>query len=161
MIAQAFDDDSDSEDVVEKRIHLLNVHYHTRVPVNSMRDVIIRLQKSEPFEKWIENGNVEAVKMIAICDGKNYFSFATKYCCFANPDMYPIFDSLSIKALRIFNESKSFYDEKIDFEKLRDGKLYEDYRKIVDGFIEKFGLEYEELSYKDLDKFLWLVGKNI
>lgn len=161
IITQTFRDNSYSVDVVEKRIHFLNGYYHTRVPVEPMRDSIIYLHRSEKLDELIKVGAEEAVIIIADCEGKNYFSFATKYCCFANPDKYPIYDSMSIKALERFNYYMYFYEDEIDFEKMRIAKEYEKYRNIVNKFREKIKLEDEELNYKNLDKFLWLTGKNI
>ena len=160
-IIGAFRDNSHRTDVVEKRIHLLNGFYHTRVPVEPMQKVLISLQKSKQWVEWIKNGAEEAVKEIVERNEKNFFSFATKYCCFANSEKYPIYDSLSIKALKMLDEHKSFLDNKIDFEKIRTEKEYEKYRSIVDSFIETFELNDKELKYKNIDKFLWLVGKNL
>ena len=165
-ILEVFKDNSHRTDVVEKRIHLLNGFYHTRVPVEPMQKVLISLQKSKQWVEWIKNGAEEAVKEIVERNEKNYFSFATKYCCFANSEKYPIYDSLSIKALKMLDEHKSFLDNKIDFEKIRTEKEYEKYRSIVDNFMEKFKLNDIEINdkkinYKDIDKFLWLIGKNL
>lgn len=160
-IIEAFRDDSHRADVVKKQIHLLNGFYHTRVPVVPMQEVLIGLQNSEQWDDWIKNGAEDAVRIIAECNGKNYFSFATKYCCFLNSDKFPIYDSMSIKALKMLDNQKSFLDDKIDFEKIRIGKEYGKYRCIVNSFMKKFKLNDKKINYKDIDKFLWLVGKNL
>lgn len=155
-ITNAFRESQSSEDIRE-RIHLLNAFYHTRVPIDSMGIVF---QKIGNIDSMIKEGDENAVIAISQeCEGRCYFSFSTKYCCFSNPDAYPIYDSLSIKTLQWFNDKKHFYsDSKIDFDILKKKRDYKLYREIVKRFKDDNNLS---LSYKDLDKFLWLVGKNM
>ena len=140
---------------INERIHLINASYHTRVPVDDMTENII---EHKNLDEIIRNGDSEAVEKIACCGDKHYFVFATKYCCFSNMKKYPIYDSLSAKVLQWFNDRDGFAD-KVDFTKIKGNRGYEEYRKAVDNYIKKYKLELED--YKMLDKFLWLVGKNM
>ena len=156
-IIDAFKEDPSSRSVIKERVHLLNASYHTRVPVDDMVEGILGIRS---LPKLIECGKEKAVVEISQCaSNKNYFSFATKYCCFGNPDKYPIFDSLSIKTLQWFNRRDCFYDEEFDFEKLRKKRDYDNYRSIVRVFREEY--ELANYNFKEIDKFLWLVGKNM
>lgn len=143
-------------DYIRKRVHLINAYYHTRVPLDGMTEVI---QSETRLDDLIKAGDARAVEKIAECDGKNYFSFATKYCCFSEPEKYPIYDSLSIRTLQWFIDERHFCGDKINFESLRINKDYDGYRSIVNQFRKVYKLN--GLCYKNLDKFLWLVGKNM
>ena len=142
-------------DSVDRRIYSINAYYHSRVPREKMTKVIENITN---LDSMIAAGKAEAVERIADCDSKNYFSFATKYCSFAEPELYPIFDSLCTKALGTFYEEKHFYDGVINFEYIRKERRYENYREIVKSFRAKYSLEM--FSYKEIDQFLWLMGKN-
>lgn len=150
-IITEFDMESE-EDVIRRRVHLINASYHTRVPVD---DMVKNIRKHKKLDELIANGKPEAVEAVACCGDKHYFVFATKYCCFGNMEKYPIYDSLSTRVLQELNDG--FAD--VDFLKLKDTRDYEGYRDAVDKFIDHYKLKID--NYKTLDKFLWLVGKNI
>ena len=110
------------------------------------------------IENKIKDGNVDVVEQIARCGGEKWFAFATKYCSFVNPGEYPIYDSLVTKPLVEFNKQNTFTDEKLDFERIRQECNYGKYKGIVTAFRDKY---CEGREYKDIDKFLWIVGKNM
>ncbi len=95
---------------------------------------------------------------LAKCSEKNLFVFATKYCSFINSKVYPIYDSLVIKTLEFFYKQKPFIDEKLNFEKIRQECDCVKYKRIVTGSCERYCLGWE---YKDVDKYLWMAGKNM
>lgn len=144
-----------SEDVFRERVHLINTSYHTRVPVENMVDNILNIKN---LGDLINNGDAKAVDFITNCGDKHYFVFATKYCCFGNMKKFPIYDSLSAKVLQWFNDRDGFA-KSIQFEKIKDIRNYITYKDAIDMFIKKYKLKLS--NYKELDKFLWLVGKNM
>lgn len=75
------------------------------------------------------------------------YSFATKYCSFHRPDVYPIFDSRNEEILNI-------YKNEININPFNLQESYEDYVKIINKYREIFGLEC--FSYKEIDMFNWL-----
>lgn len=82
----------------------------------------------------------------------HFYSFATKYCSHHRPDIYPIYDSYVHQLLKYFRDRDNFGDFKdVDLR---------NYRKYVD-IIQKFKKYYELESFnvKDLDKYLWQLGK--
>ena len=148
-----------SNHLVERRIHLINGLYHTMVPVDAMLESILGI---ENLDDMIKVGDSGVVDRIADTKKGYHFVFATKYCCFANRKKYPIFDSLSSAALECFNEDGKFYKGRIGIEKFKGN--YGRYRGLVNAFMSAYGLKFgeEEIqNFKELDEFLWLVGKNL
>lgn len=114
----------------------------------------------------IEVGDAQVVKIIAEVnignkidntvneDSKvrNHYSFATKYCAWHNPDKYPIFDYYVQEILcgyRLRDQFCDFYQYNL--------WVYPTLKQIIDVFQERYNLT--AFGYKDLDKFLWLAGK--
>ena len=83
-------------------------------------------------------------------------SFASKYCSWHRPDVYPIYDSIVSKLIWAYQKSCSFADFK-RYE-LIDWPDYPRYAEIIGQFRDHFGLN--DFSFKELDEFLWLYGKN-
>ncbi len=93
---------------------------------------------------------------------ERFFRFCYKILLFQNPKKYPICDSLSAKTTEFFIAKIHFYNGRIQVEKFKDD--YERYIEIVKAFTNHYSLKYgeeHEKDYKELDKFLWLVGKNL
>lgn len=103
----------------------------------------------------LEHGDSRAVSDIAKVQysGKTRwnYSFASKYCSWHRPEMYPIFDSRVDFCLRS-------YQARDHFAKFTQNDLwdYGTFRRIVKQFQEHYGLE--SLSTKELDKFLYQLG---
>jgi hypothetical protein len=84
---------------------------------------------------------------------RNY-SFATKYCSWHVPDAYPIYDSFVGKLVYEYRQDEKYCDF------FRQNELSSDYLKfkgVIESFRNHFGLT--KFGFKDLDKFLWLYGK--
>ena len=67
------------------------------------------------IDEKLENNVLDIVNKIAkvkISDNKeiNYYSFATKYCSFHKPEIYPIYDSFIEKILMNFKNDKFRFD---------------------------------------------------
>ena len=66
-ISEAFDEEL-SEEVVEKRVHLINAYYHTRVPVKeTVPNMVDHILVMEHLGEMISNGEAKAVNIIAEC----------------------------------------------------------------------------------------------
>ncbi len=151
-------------DLIEARVRRLNALYHTHLWEENIRDAVEFLSSGgSSFEARIKSGDLRVVKELADRKDRNCFVFATKYCSFVNAKDYPIFDSLVCEALVKYNETQYFADiSEWKFEKIRQNREYVEFKDIVDAFIEQFELkDYPELRYKNLDKFLWIMGKNL
>ncbi len=151
------------ENEIEHRVRRLNADYHTRLWEDHIACIVDFLKESGlSFENRVKAGEITAVHDLATCGGKNWFVFTTKYCSFVNPNYYPIYDALIAGVLERFQEMNQFYntEESLNLEKLvRDPCDYELFKGIIGKFMNAYNLQ--GCSYKELDKFLWLVGKNL
>jgi hypothetical protein len=117
-------------------------------------------QNAEEIDSALALGLPEIVDKIArvvVPPGKKpfyHYSFASKYCSWHNPCAYPIYDFhvknylWSLKEQGRFTDAAFLYQESL--------KDYPTFFKIMTGFRKSFGLE--SLSFKDIDKFLYLDG---
>jgi hypothetical protein len=98
-------------------------------------------------------GIVDAIARITI-RGKlyNFFSFASKYCSWHKPDLYPIYDSQVDRYLWVLQKQVHFSDS-FTRNEFAD---YSQFRDVVADFRRSYGLE--SVSFKDIDKFLWKYG---
>lgn len=81
-----------------------------------------------------------------------FYSFATKYCNWHNQSAYPIFDSFVERILLAYKRKTPF--SKFTQTTLRD---YPTFINVIQDFKARFELKNENL--KQLDKFLWMYGK--
>ncbi len=147
------------EGVIESRVHRLNALYHTHLWEEHIKAIVDFLnQEGSAFEDLIHAGNPAAVKKLADQENRNCFVFATKYCSFVEPEKYPIYDSLVAGGLMYFHKKKALIEGKLDFEGIRQNCDYEMFKDIIDEFKRQY--ELDQCPYKDIDKYLWLVGKN-
>jgi hypothetical protein len=114
------------------------------------------IESLSALDSLIEEGSDDAVNLIAHVKiggrGFCFLSFATKYCNWHNPRAYPIFDKNVRECLR-------FHRDKDRFAKFTLDSLwtYPTFRNVVDEFRGHYGLG--SFDYKDLDKFMFLLGK--
>ena len=84
----------------------------------------------------------------------NFYSFATKYCGFHNPDKYPLFDSNVKRALRYFKK----HNPEFTFNNT-DLRVYKAFVDIIQRFQKVFAIQV--FSFRDIDKYLYLVGREL
>ncbi len=84
---------------------------------------------------------------------KNFYSFATKYCSHHNPKEFPIYDSYVEKVLWHFKKLDGF----AEFAR-KDLKDYEKFKNVLLEF-KKF-YKIEQYNLKDIDRYLWQLGKD-
>ncbi len=105
----------------------------------------------------LRSGSLEVVDKIARVEvpGKtrNNYSFASKYCHWHQPEMYPIYDSYVDKLLWAYHVQRQFENFK-----LVDLRNYSRYKEIVESFRKCYSLT--QFGLKDLDKFLWGYGRD-
>lgn len=84
--------------------------------------------------------------------GKNFYSFASKYCSHHKPATYPIFDYFVERLLLHYKREDNFDDfEQSDLREY--GRFVEVIRRFQ-GFYE-----LGDYSLRDIDMFLWMAGK--
>lgn len=108
------------------------------------------------IDKRLNKGDTSLVNDIAIINiGNrkiNFYSFATKYCSHHKPLDYPIYDNYVEQVLCYFKRKDKFYD----FKK-RDLKNYDVFKTVLLEFKKYY--QIDEYNLKQLDKYLWLLGK--
>lgn len=136
------------EDILLK-VSTLNDFYSTNIfSVFPVAEHILSLNIDERLKK----GDPDLVDDIKGVNGRNHYSFATKYCSHHNPMEYPIYDSYVDKILRHFRNLDRFCEFAAN-----DLKEYGKFKKIILAFREYYGLTQHNL--KEIDQYLWQLGK--
>lgn len=155
---------TDLDDVLVK-VCALNEFY--RAGIFKIVDLAKHI-RSLNIDDDLKNNNLDLVEKIASGHGirknKNakesyLYSFATKYCSHHNPETYPIYDSYVEKVLIHFQHKDGFYrpakqDLGLFKSKIR---LFKSFRDIILGFRKYY--ELESFNLKQIDQYLWLLGK--
>jgi len=154
---KSFPENCKLEDILLK-ISVINDLYSTNIfGTFKMAKHIQQLQ----IDNAIKAGDPSIVNKIAIghglCTKKNntelnFYSFATKYCAWHNPDCYAIYDSFVDKVLINYRNQDNFSDFKNS--DLRD---FNSFMRIISDL--KIHYQISDVSLKDIDKFLWMYGK--
>lgn len=110
------------------------------------------------LDKRLKSGDIELVRELGevTIGGKEkyFYSFATKYCSHHNPIAFPIYDSYVEQDLPYFNKV-----DKFSAFKRKDLKNYRKFKEVLIDFQRFYKLE--RFSLKELDRYLWLLGKEI
>lgn len=110
------------------------------------------------LDKRLKSGDIELVRELGevTIGGKEkyFYSFATKYCSHHNPIAFPIYDSYVEQVLLYFNKV-----DKFSAFKRKDLKNYRKFKEILLDFQRYY--ELERFDLKELDRYLWLLGKEI
>lgn len=96
---------------------------------------------------------------------RHNYSFATKYCSFHRPDLYPIYDSLVEGVLNTLLQQGETFDRLGPGEHWRTypascesiSRNYAVWCRSIDRFRNHYGLE--AFSIRDIDKYLWTLAK--
>lgn len=129
----------------------LNTLYSTNIiSILPVAENILKLG----IDEKLKNGETSIVNNIARIKkiNKNFYSFASKYCCHQNPSKYPIYDYYVERCLVYFNRKDKFYD----FIK-KDLRDYDTFKNVIIAFRKHYDLE--DFSLRDTDKYLYLLGK--
>lgn len=106
-------------------------------------------------------GSPNAVDAIArVSNGDRdftFYSFATKYCNWHQPNLYPIYDSRVDKYLWFLKKEGLFQSQA--FSQHEDLYSYPQFCLAMTAFREQFGLG--SFTFKQIDKFLWSQGESI
>jgi hypothetical protein len=145
-----------SVDVLIKVV-VLNDLYHTAIwATPKIADHITNIRD---IDSDIRDGLPVAVSKIARIQlgekSRNNYSFATKYCAWHNPEKYSIYDSYVDNLLWGYKKQDHF-DEPNKL-KHKDFVHYDRFISVIQQFKEYYNLS--EFCLKQIDKFLWLAGK--
>ncbi len=153
-------------DHVLLKVVALNFLYSTRIRANTIYSQtdekyaptvydVARHIVDQNIDEALSRGDEAVVTLIANINvakrNHYYYSFATKYCSFHQPDRYAIFDSRVTKYL--WQLKKAGGISKFQQQALWN---YPDLKKIIDELRLRYQLQ--DFSYKKIDKFLYLEG---
>ena len=155
---------NDQLDHVLLKVVTLNCLYSTQIPTHSqiVPNLVDMAQHIHRNGRLIDAGLATTtpiiVDTIANPDVPNkqtrcYFSFATKYCSCHQPESYPLWDSNVRGYLESLQKQTGFPN---NFE-VNGYWEYPQFYRVMSKLRERYGLS--SLSFKDIDKFLWLHGK--
>ncbi|PBA30413.1 hypothetical protein CKJ65_18695 [Mycobacterium intracellulare] len=107
-------------------------------------------------EDTVDAGLIEQIATVNI-GGKRRrnYAFATKYCAFHRPELYPIYDSLVAGVLNTLLQQGEAFDSFVPGEHWRSDYM------IWHRSITKFRGHYDldTFSIRDIDKYLWMLAK--
>ncbi len=153
LFTETYPYNNDMDEVLIK-VCSLNDFYSTNIfsPFSIAKHIV-----SLDIDKRLENNDLELVNDIAKVNinGKkefNFYSFATKYCSHHKPIDYPIYDSYVEKLLFALRKQDNFST----FNK-SELKNYSKFKSILIQFKDFY--EIDAYNLKEIDKYLWLAGK--
>lgn len=152
LFLETYPKNTDKRDILIKTSSL-NDFYSTNIfSIFPVAENIFSLE----IDSRLENKDLTLVNDIAKVNingkEKNFYSFASKYCSHHFPYIYPIYDSYVDKVLIHFRDT----DEFLKF-KNKDLRDYEEFFHVLCEFKEFYSINS---NLKDLDKYLWLLGKD-
>lgn len=151
----------DIDDVLIKA-GVLNSFYSTRATKDEIYKIarhIVDLNSAHccDIDTRLMCGDLALVSDIASAtkksnNGRGCYSFATKYCSFHNPNVFPIYDSNVANCLTYFRDSYHF--DQFENEDLIN---YPKFKKTLLNFASYYKLTH--FSLKQIDHYLWQLGK--
>jgi hypothetical protein len=159
-VFQTFPQNTDLSDILVK-VAVLNTFYKTGIfDVIKISQHILRINN---IDERIKQGDLSLVDEIKSGHGIQYrngneiefLSFATKYCHWHRPDIYPIYDQFSAKTLYELQKNFKFFNGRITQKDLKD---YKKYKEVLDCCINFFEFG-DDWRYKMIDQALWIYGK--
>lgn len=143
-----YPDNHNLHNVLVKATVLNSLYYTNIYAIVKMAEHIVK----ENIDVELQEGSPEVVAKIAriVINEKirNNYSFASKYCHWHQPGMYPIYDSYVDQLLWKYHTQHEFEEFK-----QTDLRHYPRYKEIIESFRRCYNLT--QFSFKELDKFLW------
>jgi hypothetical protein len=147
-----FPENAALEDVLLKVVTLNDLYRTGIFATYQVAEHILQL-KIDPL---LQAGQSDAIDLIAYVQfgnkTRNNYSFATKYCAWHNQDAFPIYDSFVEEMLWGYRKQDHF----ATFQR-QELWVYHKFKHIIMTFCEFYNLS--AFDFKDIDKFLWLAGK--
>ncbi len=138
------------------KVATLDSFYSTQL--RSVPEMVNRILAIPNLDMKMEEGCPWLVDEMCEIEGYKPFSFASKYCSHHNNVAYPIYDSFVATVLTAYREKSAFTKIKTNISSYNRKKSYEkDFLPIIEDFREYYGLN--KYSFKELDRFLWQLGK--
>ena len=149
-ICQQYPNNNNLEEVLIKCAVIDNFSSTNVYDLYKMADHIVGKQIDEKLKNR-DYSLVDDIANVEIGGKKRYFySFASKYCHYHNPEYFAIYDSYVAKVLCAFPN---------DFRKIKEKDLREKYETFIDVLNSFKNIFKLNLSFDDLDKYLWRLGR--
>jgi hypothetical protein len=147
-------------DLVAMKVGLIDITNSTHLSQHKSRISMVELAKViasiTNIDARIEAGDPEVVNEIARSNGKiNLFSFASKYCCYHNRNLYGR-DDYSILDTVLKEYLPQYFDDvtKNQIQKWQDGYQYKEYNDYITRKLDELGITVENRKRK-FDHFIW------
>lgn len=151
-------------DVVAMKVGLIDITNSTHLSQHKSKISMVELAKIiaaiPNVDERIKNGDPEVVNIIARSNRKiNLFSFASKYCCYHNSNLYGK-DDFSILDNVLKEYLPKFFDDvtKGQIQKWQSRFQYEAYNDYITGKLDALGITVENRKRK-FDHFVWYLNR--
>lgn len=131
--------------------------YKRKISVVELAEIIASIPN---IDERIKNGDPEVVSAIAKANGKiNLFSFASKYCCYHNKNLYGK-DDYSILDTVLKNSLPSLFNDikKSDIKRWVDSYDYKSYNEYINRKLDEYGIDVPFRKRK-FDHFVWFKNR--
>lgn len=156
---QKFPDNTDP-DVVAMKVGLIDITNSTHLSQHKSKISMVELANIitgiPDIDAKIAAGDPEVVNEIARSNGKiNLFSFASKYCCYHNRNLYGK-DDYSILDTVLKEYLPRYFDDvtKSQIQKWQDNFNYKAYNDYITNKLDEYGITIEYRKRK-FDHFVW------
>jgi len=147
-------------DVLLKVVTLNSLYATSVYAVYRMADHVAA--NGEQLDAWLQAGDDRAVDKIRHVPRlltrnkipRDFYSFATKYCHWHRPSLFPMYDRYVRDALQPLRRSLDL--PIVEAERLRKTKTF---RNVIDG--TRAALNWTDSGYKSLDQALWILGQRL
>ena len=142
------------------KVYMLNHAYSAgvRLPdVVTLSKHILELN----FDDDVGSGQLRIVDKIRQSPrvSSNYYSFATKYCSFHNPETFPMYDSRIVRMLTYFRRQSNKEGSRFSDFVQDDLHNYGTFFDVIYDFRKFYRLE--AFSFREIDKYLWLKYEDV
>ena len=151
---------NDDVTIVAMKVGLIDITNSTHVSQHKSKISAVELAEAivaiENIDERIKSGDPEVVNEIARCNGKiNLFSFASKYCCYHNKNLYGR-DDYSILDTVLKESLPKYFDDitQSQIKHWQDAFQYKEYNDYITRKLDELGIDIEFRKRK-FDHFVW------
>lgn len=150
--------------VVAMKIGLIDITNSTNISRHkryiSVVELVDCIMKIENIDERIKNGDPEVVNEIARSNGKiNLFSFATKYCCYHNKNLYGKDDYAIVDTIIKENLYRYFDDlDENQVEQWQNNYQYKEFNDYITHKLDELNIT-TKFRKRKFDHFIWYTNR--
>lgn len=155
---------NDDVNIVAMKVGLIDITNSTHISQYKSKISVVELAESivsiKNIDERIKFGDPEVVNEIAKNNGKiNLFSFASKYCCYHNKNLYGK-DDYSILDTVLKKSLPKYFDDitKTKIQRWQDNFQYKEYNDYITRKLDELEIKIEYRKRK-FDHFIWYYNK--